>query len=458
MTNIDFQMILLIIFIFVCFFFLMTKANDFYISKLFNYKKDLKVSKKSELLPSKQKNNSSDIYIGINGKRKVYLPANSKHVFVVGTTGSGKTVALSNFIKTATENSYGLLLIDGKGDINNDSLLDIVKKLKNERKLYIIDLNNPTCCDKYNPFKNTSVTVIKDMLISMSDWSEEHYKINAERYLQCVIDLLFKANQKIDFKTIIRYMEVDNFLYLSKELVQKNIITKEQDLKNKEISKTSGKVVENSIARFSTLLESDIAEIFSGDGIDCYTALQENAVIIFILNPLSYPIISQNFGKLIIIDSKKAVSKLYKLPTKKRSFFIYDEINVYASKILLDLVNKSRSADVSCILSSQSLSDLVSAVDDSFKEQVIENCNNYIIMRQNSSVNAETLANVVGTRKTIDVTYQLGENGATGKGSARRTYEFILHPDEIKNFNTGEAFVVSKDMNYKCKVKINYPL
>ena len=84
-----------------------------------------------------------------------------------------------------------------------------------------------------------------------------------------------------------------------------------------------------------------------------------------------------------------------------------DEINTYATTGLTDLVNKSRSANVTCVLATQSLSDLDFANGEAFKEQIIENCNNYLVMRQNSGVNAEHWANILGTRSTMEVTYQL---------------------------------------------------
>jgi len=39
------------------------------------------------------------------------------------------------------------------------------------------------------------------------------------------------------------------------------------------------------------------------------------------------------------------------------------------------------------------------AVNEVYKEQIIENCNNYIILRQNSGVNADYWANIIGTRE-----------------------------------------------------------
>lgn len=406
-------------------------------------------------------NNENAVLIGYNGKRPVYCADNSKHVFVCGTTGSGKTVALSNYIKNAMDKDFPLLIIDGKGDTNQNSIIDIINRLNNRHKpVYTINLNNIELSDKYNPFLNASPTVAKDMLINMTDWSEEHYKLNAERYLQRLIILLHKAKMQLSLKTIVKFMSLNKFTELSAELLKQGIIEKYEHLENIEICKTSGKVAENSIARFSTIIESELGYIFDDNGIDIYTALKQNAIIVFILNPLIYPEISQAFGRLILIDSKKAISRLFQ-NNSKRTFFIFDEINVYASKTLIDLVNKSRSANVTCVLSTQSLSDLASAEDEDFTQQIIENCNNYLVLRQNSAVNSENWANILGTRQTMEVTYQLQQKGLdttqTGFGSARRVREYLYHPDEIKQLQTGNGIFLSRDLNIHSKLNIFKP-
>ena len=409
--------------------------------------------------------------LGHMGRKEVYLPDDSKHIFVCGTTGTGKTVTLSNFIKRSIEKDYPLLIIDGKGDMGKGSILDIINTMNNtmnhgnntmnhSKKTYVINLNSPSTSDHYNPFKNATSTIAKDMLINMTEWSEEHYKVNAERYIQRVLTLFEIAKEPLSFRRIIKALNIDQFLKCSGILLKKGLIDKDFHLENTEIAQTAGKIAQSSIARFSTIAESGIGKIFADDGIDISQAMRENAIILFVLNPLVYPESSPAMGKLALIDAKQAVGTLFQLQ-KRRSFFMFDEISSYASPSLVDLVNKSRSANVTCVLATQSLSDLDYAVNENFKEQIIENCNNYIIMRQNSGVNAEHWAKVLGTRATLDVTHQLQQRGLTtsetGFGSARLVREYIYHPDDIKNLKTGEGIYLSKDFNCNSKIKINKP-
>ena len=400
--------------------------------------------------------------IGHIGKRPIYIPDWIRHLLLCGTTGSGKTVVLANFIKRALEKGFPLPIIDGKGDLGKGSILDIVKTLNKEykRKVYVVNLSDPKSSDKYNPFKNATPTMAKDMLINMTDWSEEHYKSNAERYIQRLLYLLEYSRIPFSFNNIIRHLPLEKYKELSKILLENGKISKDEHMENIEIGNTSGKPVQSSLARFSTIAEGELGNIFSDDGIDMSEAIKEGAVILFILNPLTYPELSPAFGRLILIDSKKAIGNLFNSGIE-RTFFIMDEISSYASPVLIDLINKSRSAGVTCILSTQSLSDLDCAYGEAFKEQIIENCNTFIIMRQNSGVNAEHWANILGTRNTMEITHQLRQDRqdtlSTGYGSAKRVREYLYHPDDIKTLQTGEGIFLSKDTNADSRVNIYKP-
>ena len=88
------------------------------INKIFNFRKELKRVRRKKA--DRNINYSNSTFIGTTQKkREVRMPDNAKHVLVCGTTGSGKTVALANYIKSGVEKGYPMLIIDGKGDTGN---------------------------------------------------------------------------------------------------------------------------------------------------------------------------------------------------------------------------------------------------------------------------------------------------------------------------------------------------
>ena len=397
-------------------------------------------------------------------KKPAYCPDDVRHCFVCGTTGAGKSVGISNFVKRAVKNNdMGLLVVDGKGDVGSGSLFDFVSECCKhyKRPLYVINMNTPELSAKYNPLRNASGTVAKDLLVNLTNWSEEHYKVNCERYIQRLVQSMCAGERKLSFNAIVKNMPAEKFEALSKSLQKDGKISKEQHIDNLELIATSGKIAEQAAARFSTIAESDVGVLLDDEnGIDIYTALQSGAVIMFILNPLLYPETASALGRLMLVDAKQAVHKMYERNVNRRTFFVLDEIATYAGNntALIDLINKSRSAGVTCIAATQSMSDLEAAAGEAFKNQILENTNTYLLMRQNSPKSAEEVAKICGTQEGVNMTYQIGEEGSpTGLGTAKFERSFILHPDEVKAFKTGEAMFLCRDNGKGERIKVVKP-
>jgi len=144
-----------------------------------------------------------------------------------------------------------------------------------------------------------------------------------------------------------------------------------------------------------------------------------------------------------------------------RSKSMLSHVRAHNSPIRIPVSKAIIIPKVTCILATQSLSDLDRACGDAFKEQIIENCNTYIVMRQNSAVNAEYWGNIVGTRQTTENTYQIRQKGrevsATNLGTVKITREFIYHPEDIKTLRTGQGIFLSKDTNTHCKINVHKP-
>lgn len=392
---------------------------------------------------------------------KVKVEDNAKHIAIAGTTGAGKTVTIANFIENAMQKNYPILAVDGKGDLDKGSLLDYMKSLsqKYDRKLYVINFVNPKDSDYYNPFLNAGMTEAKDMLISMNNWSEEHYKVNTERYLQQLIRILNMKNIKLDLNTIINYSPTvfKNLIEAMKDNQELNV---DEYTKLSEIIENAGAIVNSAMARFATTAESEAGILFNSSGIDIYTAMKEKANILIILDTLSKPEFSKQVGRLAVLDARKAVSKLF--GDKTRKFFIFDEFNVYASDTAVDLLNKSRSSNTTCIPAFQSLSDLDKAGGTALRNQVIDNCNNYIIMRQNGADSSTEWEKIIGEEEKTQYTYSIERkngifssgNKITGTGSMHKVMESKIKATEIQNLQTGQAVFLSKDQRSLNKIKV----
>ena len=108
------------------------------------------------------------------------------------------------------------------------------------------------------------------------------------------------------------------------------------------------------------------------------------------------------------------------------------------------MINQGRSAGVHAVLSTQSLADISNKGGKDLLGQVLNNCNNFLIQRQNNPEDAQILANIIGTENNFQITSQLSADDLPPVGSIRSTKEFIVHPDEIKRLKLGETILVNK--------------
>lgn len=123
-------------------------------------------------------------------------------------------------------------------------------------------------------------------------------------------------------------------------------------------------------------------------------------------------------------------------------YCIFDEFSIFADD---QIINQGRSAGIHAILATQSISDIVKKGGDALVGQVLNNCNNFIIQRQNNHDDAEILSKLIGTRDGFELTSQIDKvvNNRT-VGSVRTAKEFVIHPDAIKSFKQGEGVLLSK--------------
>ena len=121
----------------------------------------------------------------------------------------------------------------------------------------------------------------------------------------------------------------------------------------------------------------------------------------------------------------------------------------------------ARAAGFGIMLLHQSLGDLVVRRDPSFQQQIIENTNIKIILRQDDPDSVEKLTKIGGTKKTLISTYQTEQKFTgkdfTGVGSIREGQELRIEPDLIRGLQRGEAVVILKSPDfYTGHVKLDF--
>jgi type IV secretory pathway TraG/TraD family ATPase VirD4 len=125
---------------------------------------------------------------------------------------------------------------------------------------------------------------------------------------------------------------------------------------------------------------------------------------------------------------------------------LVDEFSAVAPDGIARLFGRGRSAGMSLLLGTQELADLHPAEHPALADQVLGNITTLIAHRQVVPDSAEEIAAIAGTRGTWVHTQRTdhrpnahGSDGDTGTRTRGR--EFAVHPDEIKQLQTGWALV-----------------
>lgn len=374
---------------------------------------------------------------------------NPSHIFVAGTTGSGKTTYLLNYILLTIQQSDEVYILSGKNGTNDSrSLLNITKRIaaRYGRTMYTVSLNaEEESRQPYNPLDGMSPTEAADALVEISEYTEPHYKACTSAWIKAVCECLCAAEIPLSIASICDFYDYEDFMQLLAMLVESRTISKE---KQQEYWKLKGIAQEAALSksRYVDLILGDGASFFGGPehkGINASMARDKEAIFFADLDSFKYTDYTRAIGKLFIHDVRHMIAT--QRPDGWRRVIIMDELGAYATEQLMPIFAQARSQGFQIIVATQSIADL-SAVSESFAERVLENCGQYVVMRLNSAADAETMANIIGTKASVETTHKSAGIllDADGAGTKKVVREYKVSPDTIKELPPLHAILYDK--------------
>lgn len=348
------------------------------------------IDKKSKKKVSME-NDSLKIFIGKDeNDNNVYIKNNGifQNVLITGSIGSGKTSsAISNIMLELVKNNILGLIIDVKG-----SYIEDVKKIlsNNFMKESIIEISLDNDF-KYNPIdkpNKSSIELANELrlvltLLSETKNSDSYWLDKVESFLSDFITIIRAKREIVNFYELHRLVNEKEYLFATIKIIKEKILKNEYDedelfninsaisnIKNEFLKlddRTIG-IIKSEITRITGIFASDkrLYKKFCGknDNIDFY-----NNIYVLSINIGKDKKLLKVIATYLKLDFQKQIlSNFY---SKKRVFFICDEYQEIANVEDANFFSISREYKCINVISMQSYSSLLNALNNEYSSRVI---------------------------------------------------------------------------------------
>jgi DNA replication protein DnaC len=355
----------------------------------------------------------------------------TKHVFLIGASGWGKTNLLNILMENALKKGQAIIFVDPKGTL--EAINDFKKLCLFYKRDFAIFSEFDEEAQSFNPIADMTNTQRVELVMRSFDWGDKKNQFYMDQASMAITEALETLTKgKIDTDV--------NLHDLYKELKAKH-----------SNENTSGLM-----AQFDKLLTSDFGKCFTkGFGKDpnpmTLKRAWKNKTCIYIgCSTQGYSSIARTVGKMFVSEAMnlsywigKTSIDSHKNMENSIGLFI-DEAGSVLFNDFIDLVNKCRSSGINIYTAIQSYSDMEMVGNgDVLMKQLFESYSTWFIQRQTNPENADKLASAFGTYLTQKTTTATDQGGDSGRGSIREAYEYYCHPDILKNINVGQSVLLS---------------
>lgn len=411
-----------------------------------------------------------------------------RHLFIIGQSGVGKTVAASLLMQQQIQSGGGLLFIDGKIDQSNiDQIYHYACHAGRSHDLLVINPDDPQQSNTYNPVLYGDADEKADGILQLipsteSNAGADYFKQEAKQALTTLIRALQTARKAY------------NMIDLTVLLMNSNALLElERDLKNKEPNSPANSEFKLFLDKFRVppnpqmpkggIDMKKMKEVFGGIGgrlysfgtgkfgeimntydpdVNLYEAIRNNKIIYVALPTMGKDTTARNFGRLVIADLRTAISWLQKLPKPERPdppFMAFcDEAGSYVNDSWSRIPEQARSAHVFFIPAAQTAANF-KAISPELHEMIIGNAWTKMFFKIGTQETALEAAELIGKRIAITKSLADVETQSSSSSFLRSTPEsnvgagrslnigereqeaYIVSPDDLKKLDKGEAVI-----------------
>lgn len=388
----------------------------------------------------------------------------NRHTYILGSTGSGKTVLLRNLAYQVVKAGYGLLFIDLKGGGESpikDIWIACCEEDRKEDFVYLSPIDEKLRTATWNPLLDGDANIVANKLYD----AFHNMAIDAQFYEDVKFDVLLKivsaakaTGKPFTFSLLAEALSSqENLERLAmacppgREREMIFALVREWKANTMQFVKnTKGTAV--ALQRLSMSYPAKIVET-TKPSLSLHDAIERRKVIYCLLPTLLAKESMRHIAKMLLSEIKTVAGKILNYSSKQAKFFIMiDEFEELVFPAMKDLFNKAREAGISIVIAHQTLSDInYETGSPDFGKSLIDNTATKIIMQTKSKDSAEYLARIIGELMPVPML------------SRWMPTRYIVPPDVLMGKNAayengldiGEAIVKLDAEIYR--VRIPYP-
>ena len=314
-----------------------------------------------------------------------YLPEEdrSTHIYVLGSSGVGKSKGLANWILSDIANGNGCGVIDPHGDLVND----VVGNLEDFSRVVLVEMTDPENIIGFNPLEQqegidpyTQTLELVEVFRKIWDLSDDKTPRLIEILRNAVLTLIEAGGTMLDIEPLLTNKEFreEKMKYVTYEATasfwqnrfekwdEKDRIANVESTLNKVSSFTSD-------PRIRLMLSAKKSTI------DFRQIMDEEKTILINLAKGVLRTNSFLLGALFVAKIQMAaMSRVALPPSERKPFYFYvDEFQNYATLSFAEIMSEARKYGLSLILAHQSLVQL----DQQLRDIILGNAKNFVIYR-----------------------------------------------------------------------------
>lgn len=406
------------------------------------------------------------------------------HSMIFGPSGFGKTTTILEIVKGLTVAPAAAPFRIGTIFVTMKPEADITESLRKiaqatGRGFHVITQDGHGATTTYNPLKHGTAQMRANVLVGAEanaahgGFSEPHYQRLGLRSTLVALEALeaavaaglsYRAGGRLhpwclDVKHVARMMSPASLESVRDSLGGSPVAVRISEWLEEaaaDSSVTAGAAGMRS--RFAAVAEGAAGAVLVDEpgGLDLEQAIVAGDIVVLNLDAAQDLEAAQFIANLAISDFVSTIARLGHASwhidpvtgqQNRLNFLVVDEFAALGATGLIDAVERSRSHGAAVMLSAQSYTGL-SVVGEGFLERVSTSTTVKFIHR--SEAEAETLAQLIGTRKGWAETQQTFEDldalgsqfRASGQGSLREVDKFKIHPNTFRTLAPGEVVAV----------------